>query len=431
VTFVGAVHSIAGARTFNSLRRHRNYRLYFGGQIVSISGTWMQSAAQAWLVLQLTHSPAAVGVLAVCQFAPYALLGLGGGLIADRLDRRRTLMVTQSIPILFSTALAVLAISGHVTVWEVDLLAGLYGCVLVVDTPTRQAFTVEMVGRRELPNAVALNSSLFNASRIIGPGVGGLIIGWLGVGACFAVNAASYVAVLASLVAMDATALHRMPAEQRPTTVFRGIRDGLAYSMHTPKVRLVLLMMLFVGTISINFNVLIPVVAGETLQSGALTLGFLSAGFGFGALVGALVSASLGRASWHWLFAGGFGLGITELLLAPQRTVAATFILLVVCGASFTFYASNSNSTLQLLVPDRLRGRVLALYGWVFFGTAPVGGYLTGWLAQRGGTTLAFAIAGGTAFGAILLGALWHWRDRPPSRRARPLMADPEVLAVR
>ena len=407
MTLSGAVHTLATARTFESLRRHHNYRLYFAGQIVSISGTWMQNAAQAWLVLQLTHSAAAVGVLAVCQFAPYALLGIAGGVVADRLDRRRTLVVTQSLPIVLSTVLAGLTISGRVTVWQVDLLAALYGCILVVDTPTRQAFTVEMVGRRELPNAVALNSSLFNASRIIGPGIGGLVITWAGVGACFALNAASYIAVVASLLAMDPSTLHSPGRAQRPT-VLRGIREGLVYVMTTPSARIVLLMMLFVGTISLNFNVLIPVVAGETLQSGSITLGVLSAGFGLGALAGALLSASIGRASWNWLFAGGLALGLTEILLAPQRTVAGAVALLVLCGVGFTLYTSNSNSTLQLLVPDHLRGRVLALYAWVFFGTAPVGGYLAGWLAQRGGTGLAFLVSGTTAAATVVCGAAWR-----------------------
>lgn len=408
MSLTGAAQLLAGARTFESLRRHRNYRLYFAGQIVSISGTWMQNAAQAWLVLQLTHSPAAVGFLAVCQFAPYAVLGVAGGVVADRLDKRRTLVVTQSLPILLSSVLAALTISGRVTVWEVDLLAALYGLILVVDTPTRQAFTVEMVGRRELPNAVALNSSLFNASRIIGPGLGGLLISWAGIGACFAVNAASYLAVLGSLIAMDPRTLHPTGRSAHRPTVLRGVREGLAYVMATPSARVVLLMMLFVGTISINFNVIIPIVAGETLHSGSVTLGVLSAAFGLGALCGALLSASIGRASWRALFTGGLVLGISEILLAPQRTVGGAVALLVVCGIGFTLYTSNSNSTLQLLVPDHLRGRVLALYAWVFFGTAPLGGYLAGWLAQHGGTQLAFLVSGTTAAVAVAGGALWR-----------------------
>lgn len=431
MTIAGAVHGLAAARTFDSLRRHRNYRLYFGGQIVSISGTWMQNTAQAWLVLQLTGSAAAVGVLAVCQFAPYTLLGLAGGVVADRLDRRRTLVVTQSIPIVLSAALAALSLSGHVRVWEVDLLAALYGCVLCVDTPARQAFTVDMVGRRELPNAVALNSSLFNASRIIGPALAGLVIGSFGVGPCFAINAASYVAVVVSLLAMDTGALHQGARSGRPPTVVRGVREGLAYVARTPRIRVVLLMMLFVGTISMNFNVLVPVLAAHTLQSGAPTLGLLLAMFGLGALAGALFSASIGTASWRWLLGGGFGLGIGELVLAPQRTVAAAALLLALSGVAFTLYTSNSNSTLQLLVPDALRGRVLAIYAWVFFGTAPIGGYLAGWLADRGGTSLAFTVSGATATAATIAGALWSRRAAIASLPPVAAAADTGALAVR
>ncbi len=408
MTVVGAVTHLTQSRTFASLRRHRNYRLYFEGQIVSISGTWMQNAAQAWLVLQLTHSASAVGLLAVCQFAPFALFGLGGGVFADRFDRRRTLMVTQSIPIVLAGLLAGLAWSGRVQVWEVDVLAALYGTVLVIDTPARQAFTVEMVGRRELPNAVALNSSLFNASRIIGPGIGGLVISLFGVAACFALNALSYVAVLASLAAMNPQTMHRSREPRRRPTVIRGIREGLAYAGAVPGIRVILLMMLVIGTISLNFNVIIPVLAGQTLESGAVTLGLLSAGFGFGALVGALVTATLGGANFRILLIGATGVGVTELLLAPQTTVPGALAVLVVCGALFTLYASNSNSSLQLQVPDHLRGRVMSLYAWVFFGTAPVGGYLAGWLCERGGTRLAMGVGGGVALLAAAGGALWY-----------------------
>lgn len=432
MTVAGAVTHLTQARTFASLRRHRNYRLYFEGQIVSISGTWMQNAAQGWLILQLTHSAAAVGVLAVCQFAPFAVLGLAGGVVADRFDRRRTLLVTQAIPIVLASTLAGLAWSGRVTAWEVDLLAALYGLVLVVDTPARQAFTVEMVGRRELPNAVALNSSLFNASRIIGPGIGGLVISVAGVGACFAVNAASYVAVLASLAAMDPSTLHGSGAARKRPTVLRGIGEGLAFAARTPGVLVILLMMLVIGTISLNFNVIIPVLAGETLHSGAVTLGLLSAGFGLGALGGALITATIGGASFRLLLIGAFGVGVMELLIAPQRSIPAALALLMVCGVVFTLYASNSNSSLQLQVPDHLRGRVMALYAWVFFGTAPVGGYLAGWLSERGGTGLSLAVGGVTAMATAAAGTLWYRWDRLPlGRHRRPAAVDPEALEAR
>jgi MFS family permease len=414
---VSVTGHITQARTFDSLRRHRNYRLYFGGQMVSVSGTWMQNVAQAWLVLQLTGSPRAVGVLAICQFGPFALFGLAGGVLSDRLDRRRTLLLTQSLSMVFAAALATLTLSHHVSVLTVEIIAVLNGFVLVLDTPARQAFTVEMVGRKELPNAIALNSSIFNGSRIIGPAIAGVVIGSAGVGACFAVNAASYLAVLASLLLMRTHELHRFDRGTVTLRVFQGIGEGLAYAARTPVIRTVLVTMLFVGTISINFNVLLPVLTERTLHQGAGVLGLLSACFGAGALVGALLSASLGRADTRVLIAAGLGLGLSELGVAPLHSVALTALLLTATGISFSLFTSNSNSTLQLIVPDRLRGRVLSLYGYVFFGTAPLGGYLAGWLSERGGTVLAFGVAGAVAALSTAAAGLWFASRAPVPAR--------------
>lgn len=407
---MSAAGAMLGGRTFRSLRDHRNYRLWFSAQVISVSGTWMQNTAQAWLVLQLTGSPRAVGLLVACQFGPFAVLGLAGGVLSDRLDRRRALLLTQSLPILFAGTLAVLAATHNAMVWQVYVLAALNGLVQVLDTPARQAFTVEMVGRDELPNAIALNSSIFNASRIIGPGLAGVIIATAGVAACFALNALSYVAVVAALLLMRRSELY--PVKTGHPAMVRGILDGLRYAAHTPRVRLVLLLMLVVGTISINFSVVLPVVASVTLHSGPQTLGLLSASFGLGALAGALVCASLARADVRALILGAAGLGLTELLLAPQTGIVATAALLVVCGMCFTTYTANSNSTIQVTVPDRLRGRVLAMYAYFFFGTAPIGGYLTGWMAERGGTRLALGVAGATALISAGLGGLWWAHER-------------------
>jgi MFS family permease len=404
-------------RTFASVRRHRNYRLWFIGQVVSVTGTWVQNVAQAWLVLQLTHSAGAVGVLAACQFGPFAVLGLLGGVISDRLDNRRTLVATQAASMLCATLLAVLTLTHLVVVWEVDAVGALAGLVMVLDTPSRQAFTMQMVGRRELPNAIALNSSLFNASRIMGPGLGGLIIASAGVGLCFLINAASYLAVLAALLLMRREELHPVARSQTRTSVLRGLRDGLAYAWATPPVLLVLLVMLGVSTVSINFNVLLPVLASHTLNSGPEVFGALSACFGAGALAGALLSATVGRASWPVLLGGAATLGAGELLLAPQRSLLPAVIILAVIGVAFTLFTSNSNSTLQMHVPDHLRGRVLALYAYVFFGTAPLGGLLTGWLSQRG-TTPALLVAGGTALVVAALGTLAWRRVLAPERLA-------------
>ncbi|TMC50951.1 MAG: MFS transporter [Chloroflexi bacterium] len=411
---MSAVAHLRHARTFDSLRKHHNYRLYFAGQIVSITGTWVQSVAQAWLIIELTHSPVAVGFLALCQFGPFALFGLLGGVVSDRLDNRRTLMATQSASMVFAGALAVLTLSHVVQEWEVFALAAANGMSLVFDTPARQAFTIQMVGRDELPNAIALNSSIFNASRVMGPGLGGLIIAGAGVGVCFAVNGASYLAVLAGLLLMDESRLHRVRrAEQRPT-LFRGLVEGLAYARHTPVVRLVILLMLVVATISINFNVVLPILASRTLNAGPAVFGLISACFGGGALVGALLSASLARADMRVLLVAAGGFGIAELVLAPVHGVAVACVLLVFAGSCFSLYTSNSNSAVQLSTPDHLRGRVLSLYSYVFFGTAPLGGLLAGWLSARGGTELAFIVAGATALLMTLLGVVWsrRWLDR-------------------
>jgi len=403
------------ARTFRSLRRHRNYRLFFAGQIVSLSGTWIQNVAQAWFVLTLTGSPVAVGILAACQFGPYALFGLLGGAVADRLDQRRTLVATQATFAASAATLAVLALTGHASVWEVFLLAGVNGFVQVLDTPVRQAFTIEMVGRDELPNAIALNSSLFNASRAIGPALGGVLIAVAGVGLCFLVNAVSFLAVIGALLLMRTDQLFPVQRDGRRTTLLRGVAEGLRYASREPTIRTVLIMMLVISTIGINFNVLLPVLAARTLTAGPSTYGFLSAAFGIGALGGALTSASLSRASRRALLAGAVLFTASELVLAPLRTFWAVIVVLAVVGFAFSLYASQSNSALQLTVPDRLRGRVLSMYGYVFFGTAPIGGLLAGWLAEAGGTYLAFLVAGLSGLLAVAYGALDTRRHRAPT----------------
>ncbi len=386
----------ASARTFASLRRHRNYRLYFGGQVVSLSGTWMQNVAQAWFVIVLTHGSAfAVGALALCQFGPYALFGLFGGSLADRLNARRTLVFTQSASMLVATALAVLALTHTAQTWEVFLLAAASGSILILDTPVRQAFTIQMVGRSELPNAIALNSSLFNASRVFGPAIAGVLIATAGVGVCFLINAVSFLAVVGALLLMREDELFAVNRGTSRPTLLRGVGEGLAYAWRTPTVRLVLLLMLVISTLAINFNVLLPVLAAHTLRSGPEVFGLLSACFGVGALAGALTSAALSRASLKLLLIGAVGFGASLLLLAPQRTVWAACAVLVLTGFTFSLYASQSNSSLQMVVPDRLRGRVLSLYGYVFFGTAPLGGVLTGWLTGRYGTGPFLLVVGG------------------------------------
>lgn len=374
--------------------------------MVSLSGTWIQNVAQAWFILTLTHSAVAVGILAVCQFGPYGLFGLFGGVIADRLDQRRALIVTQAAFTASAASLAILTLTGHAAVWEVFLLAGVNGTVQILDTPVRQSFTIQMVGRDELPNAIALNSSLFNASRAIGPAVGGVIIAVAGVGLCFLINALSFLAVIGALLLMRTDQLYPVGRDERRVSLLRGVGEGLQYAWRTPVIRTVLMMMLVISTIGINFNVLLPVLAARTLLSGPEIYGLLSAAFGIGALFGALTSASMSRASARALLIGATIFSAGELVLAPLHVVWTAAPALVVVGFAFSLYASQSNSALQLEVPDRLRGRVLSLYGYVFFGTAPLGGLLTGWLAQAGGTFLAFLVAGLCGLAAVAYGSL-------------------------
>jgi MFS family permease len=391
-------------RTFASLRKHRNFRLFFTGQVVSVSGTWMQNVALAWFVYELTRSPLAVGILTFCRFSPQTVFGLFAGVLADRIDNRRLVITTQAASMAVSIALAALAISGAARVWHLYALALLAGIAQVFDSPGRHALVYQLVGRAELPNAIALNTSVFNASRIVGPGIAGLLIASVGVGACFALNAVSFVAVLAALLLMDTRELHPVERPEQRPTLLKGVREGLAYARHDRRVRLVLLLVLVVGTLGVNNGVILPVLAAE-LHAGPEAFGLLSATFGAGALLGALATATLGRASWKLLVAGTTGFGVAMLAVAPQSTVAACAAVLVVAGMCFTLWTSNSNSLLQLTAPDHLRGRVLSLYLFAFHGLAPAGGLLIGLLIEVGGTDLAFWVAGlsALAMAAFLL----------------------------
>jgi MFS family permease len=381
-------------RAFASLRMHRNYRLYFLGQAISQSGTWIDKVAQAWLVLALTHSAFAVGLLAACQFVPFSVFGLMAGVIVDRLDTWRTVIITQAIRMVIASTLAGIVLAGVVQVWMVYVLAVLTGIVLVLDAPSRQQLTFKMVGRDELPNAVALNSSLFNAARIVGPGIGGLLIAAFGVGPAFAINAASFVAVLVGLLMMDTSNLVAFAPREHLPTLFGSLREGISYARKSAHVRLVLTMLVAISTIAMNFNVLLPVLARQTLASGPGVFGLIAGCFGAGALVGGLLSAALSRASWKAIIAGAGGLGVAELVLAPLHSLGPAIVLLFIAGICFTLYTANSNAVLQLRAPDHLRGRVIGFYYFAFNGLAPLGGILAGWLAATGGTELAFAVAG-------------------------------------
>jgi MFS family permease len=397
------------SRTFSSIRKHRNYRLYFFGQIVSVTGTWMQDTALPWLILGLTHSPLYVGLLVFARYAPFMLFGLHSGVLADRLDNRRTVIVTQAGSLLVAAGLASLAFAGVHEVWPYFVLAFLGGAALVFDAPNRHALTFQLVGRDELPNAVALNSSLFNAGRVVGPAIGGVLIAAVGVGWCFAINAASFLAVLGGLLLMRPSELYSLEGRSE-SKAGAAIREGLAYVRRTPDVWLVLAITTVVATTGFNFRVLLPVLASKTLDASATVFGVLFACFGVGALLGALGAAAMSRASWRAVLLGAAGFSGAMLVLAPVRNDAVAAALLLLIGFCFSTWTANSQSILQLTAPDRLRGRVLSLYLFAFAGLSPIGGLLAGLLASAGGTELAFAVAGLAGLAATAL-ALARLRD--------------------
>jgi MFS family permease len=380
-------------RAFASVRKHRNYRLFFLGQTISLPGTWMQRITQAWLILTLTHSPLAVGVLALAQFLPFTAFSLFAGVVVDRLDARRTVIGTQIGHMVLASTIAAITLLGVVEAWQVYVIAFLGGTVQVLDAPARQQLTFRMVGRAELQNAVALNSTVFNASRIFGPALAGVLLAAFGAGICFAINAVSFLAVLVGLLMMRQSEFFAMRKSEPPTMV-RGVREGLSYALRTRDVLLVLLLTLVISTFCLNFNVLLPVLAKQTLHAGPRTFGVLSAAFGLGALIGGLFAAAQGRARKRIMLVGSAGFGLSELLLAPGSSVWLACLLLFAAGVSFTTWSSNSNSIVQLAAPDHLRGRVIGLYFFAFAGTGAVGGIMAGLLIHVGGTRLAFFVAG-------------------------------------
>ncbi|HEX4747450.1 MAG TPA: MFS transporter [Gaiellaceae bacterium] len=402
------------ARTFRSLRRHRNYRIFFTGQLVSLAGTWMQNVALAWLVIELSGSALAIGALAFWRFVPFMVFGLVAGVMADRFESRKLVMATQAAAMVISIALAVVTLTGTATLPVVYVLAALGGVALAFDAPGRQSLTFQMVGPRELPNAVALNSGLFNGSRVIGPAIAGLVIAAVGTGLCFVVNAVSFLAVLTALLLVREEELVQVEKD-RGATVLGGIRRAAGFAWRDPQLRLILGVVTVVATVGFNFHVLVPLLAADTLHVGPEGFGFLSAAFGLGALVGALAAATFRDASWRLFAIGTASFGVLALLLAPVQNAYLAGVLLVGIGVSFTLFTANANALVQLAAPDYLRGRLIGLYLFAFLGLAPVGGLFSGWLAEVGGTSLAFAVAGLTSLVTIAVAQTWRVRATTPA----------------
>jgi MFS family permease len=387
---------IRTGRTFASVRKHRNYRLYFGGQMVSFTGTWVQQIAASWLVLQLTHSPVAVGALALAQLLPVTVLGLFVGTLLDRHDVRKVALVAEAVQLSLAAMLAGLALGGVIAVWHVYVLAVLAGIAQAVSGPARHALVFQMVGPEDLANAVSLNSSVGTLARVLGPAIGGAIVAFGGVGVAFAVNAASFLAELLALLAIDTSKLHK-PIRDHGATVLGGALDALRYVVRSPRAGVAFFGVLVLSTFSFNFNVLLPLVADRTLHAGAQTFGLIAAVFGAGALLGAMLNARRGRASLRVLLLGAFGYGCFELMLAPQHSLVAVCLLVFAIGVCYTQWGTTALAAIQLEAPEHLRGRAASLYFFAFLGGAPLGGLFAGWLVAGGGTELAFGVAGSVA----------------------------------
>lgn len=379
-------------QTFRALR-HRNYRLFYAGQSISLSGTWMQMIGQAWLVLQLTDSKAALGTVTMLQFLPITFLVLFGGVIADRVPKRNFILMLQTVAMLQALILAALVWSGQVELWHVYVLAVVLGLANAFDTPTRQSFVMEMVGKDDLMNAIALNSGMFNGARLIGPAIGGVVIAVIGVKGAFLINGLSFLPVIAGLMMMDLSQLYtenRRPAG--PAKPLAELREGISYALKTPATLLIVILAAFIGMFGFNFIVVLPLVARYVLDGGSVELGFLWAAIGLGALISALVLAGRNSATKFTMFTGGIAFAALLGAVALSQWFYLTLLLLLAVGVANTAFSATANTSLQLATPDRLRGRVMGLWMLLFAGSTPIGSILTAFMADRIGVPAAIGV---------------------------------------
>ncbi len=413
-----------GTSTFASLRHSRNYRLYFGGQAVSMAGTWMQAVAQGWLVLQLTGSSTLLGVVTACQFLPVTFFGPLGGVVVDRFDTRKLLIATQIAAATLALILGLLTVTDTVQIWMVFAVAIGLGFVTVVDTPARLTFVLELVGPELVSNAITLNSVNMNAARVIGPSIAAVTIALVGVGPCFLLNAGSYLAVIAALVVLDRRSIQPKIVTARAKGQ---VREGLRYVWRTPALRTPLLMMALIGTLAYEFQVILPVMAKYTFGGDAGTYGIMTAAMGAGAVIGGLFVASKSHYGIEALVRISVVFGVVIALVALSPTLPVALAALVLVGAASITFLARANTTLQLTAEPLMRGRVMALWTVAFLGTTPIGGPIVGSIAQYIGPRWAMATAAASCFGAAGLGAS---RARVAARRSRRARAEARPAAT-
>jgi MFS family permease len=384
--------------------RHRNYQLFFFGQLISLTGTWMQSVAQSWLIYRMTGSAVLLGLVGFASQIPVFLLAPVGGAVADRYRRHRILVTTQTIAMLLAFVLAGLTLSGRIEEWHIFALASLLGITNAFDIPARQAFVADMVGREDLLNAIALNSSMVNGARVVGPAVAGILVAAVGEGWCFFANAVSYVAVIASLLMMKLTAARRAPARM---SALASIVEGFRFVTHKAPVRALLLLLGLISLMGMPYAVLMPIFADQILHGGASGLGLLMGASGVGALAGALSLAARNglRGLGRWVAFSSAGFGASVILFSMSRSFWLSAALLLPVGFSMMIEMASSNTLIQAMVPDALRGRVMAVYSMMFMGMAPIGALLAGALAQRLGAPNTVALGGAVCIlGSLVFG---------------------------
>jgi MFS family permease len=409
-------------RSFNSLEVP-NYRRYFAGQLISLSGTWMQTVAAIWLILTLTGSGVAVGATTALQFLPMLLFGAWGGLLADRMSKRRLLIVTQTLMAIPALGLFAVTAAGVVAPWMVFLAVFAMGLVNSVDNPTRQSFVYEMVGPDRVVNAVSLNSVIVQAARIVGPALAGLLIAGFGVVPCFGLNALTFVAMIFALWSMDPKRLQVGPVAEREPGA---IRAGLRYVLRTPELAVPLALMALVGTLGFNFQVVLPLLARFSFDGGASAYAVLVSAMGVGSIAGALINGAHGRTGPRLIAGGALAFGVAALLAAAMPTLAMEIPVMALLGAASVTFAATINSTLQLAVSPEMRGRVMALYSVVFLGSTPIGGPLAGWLAQSYDPRVALLLAGVSGLCAAWAAKVCFRRlSERTGPQARPLSASP------
>ena len=396
--------------------RHRNFQLFFSGQLISLVGTWMQSIAQSWLVYRLTGSALLLGAAGFASQIPVFLVAPLGGIVADRINRQRVVIGTQISSMILALVLATLTLTGVIQVWHIFVLGGLLGVVNAFDIPARQSFLVDMVGKEDLMNAIALNSSMFNGARIIGPAVAGILVAKIGEGWCFFANALSYIAVIAGLLMMRVSRPARL-APHGPALAH--LIEGYRFARHTAPIRALLLLLGLVSLVAMPYTVLMPVFADQILHGGARGLGILMGATGVGALLGALTLATrsgvLGLGRWVAFSCGGFGLSLVLFSLSRSFWLSAALLLPV--GFCMMLQMSSSNTLIQAMVPDHLRGRVMAMYTMMFMGMAPFGSLFAGALAERLGATFTVSVGAVACICAAVLFFFHLPRIRVEARR--------------